>query len=180
MYLINSESLAGLLSRRLFPLIIVIPILFGFIWKLGINSGLYDISFSYALLVFSIIIFLSIILWIIANSIKKIENERNKVREDLRLSNLYNRSLIEASVDPLVTIDPDGKITDANKSTEVITGFGRDEIIGTDFSDYFTEPKKAREGYLKVFQDGIVRDYELEIKNKNGHINTRSLQCFSL
>jgi PAS domain S-box-containing protein len=170
MSLINSESLAGLLSRRLLPLIIVTPILFGFIWKWGINTGLYDISFGYALLVFSIIIFLSIILWITANSIKTIENERNKVREDLRLSNLYNRSLIEASVDPLVTIDPYGKITDSNESTELITGFERDELIGTDFSDYFTEPKKASEGYLKVFQKGIVRDYELEIKHKNGHI----------
>ena len=86
------------------------------------------------------------------------------------MSNLYNRSLIEASVDPLVTIDPNGKITDVNDSTEVVTGFKREDIIGTDFSDYFTDPLKAREGYQKVFEKGIVRDYELEIKNKNGQI----------
>ena len=167
---INSESLAGLLSRRLLPLIIIIPIILGVIWRYGVNTGLYDNSFSYALLVFSIIILLSIILWTTVNSIKKIENERNKVREDLRLSNLYNRSLIEASVDPLVTIDPNGKITDVNNSTEIVTGLNRDKIIGTDFSDYVTEPNKAREGYQQVFQEGMVRDYALEIKHKNGHI----------
>ena len=167
---INSESLAGLLSRRLLPLIIIIPIILGVIWRYGVNTGLYDNPFGYALLVFSIIILLSIILWTTVNSIKKIENERNKVREDLKLSNLYNRSLIEASVDPLVTIDPKGKITDVNNSTEIVTGFNRNKIIGTDFSDYFTEPNKAREGYQQVFQKGMVRDYALEIKHKNGSI----------
>ena len=92
--------------------------------------------------------------------------ERTK---ELKSANEYNRSLIEASLDPLVTIGQDGKITDVNSSTERFTGFTRDELIGTDFSDYFTKPKKAREGYQKVFKEGFVLDYPLEIKNKNGH-----------
>ncbi len=95
--------------------------------------------------------------------------ERKKTEEELKLASLYNRSLIEASVDPLVTIGPTGKITDVNNSTEVATGFSRKELIGTDFSDYFTDPKKAREGYKQVFHQGMVRDYTLEIKNKNGY-----------
>jgi PAS domain S-box-containing protein len=28
----------------------------------------------------------------------------------------------------------------------------------------------AKEGYQKVFREGFVRDYELEIKHKNGQI----------
>ena len=68
--------------------------------------------------------------------------ERKKAEEALRLSNLYNRSLIEASLDPLVTIGPDGKIMDVNGATEHVTGYSRSELIGTDFSDYFTEPGK--------------------------------------
>ncbi len=59
----------------------------------------------------------------------------------------YARSLIEASVDPLVTISPDGKITDVNEATIRVTGVLRERLIGTDFSNYFTEPQKAREGY---------------------------------
>ena len=42
-------------------------------------------------------------------------------------------------------------------------------MIGTDFSDYFTEPEKARKGYQQVFTDGEVRDYPLEIQHKDGH-----------
>ena len=96
--------------------------------------------------------------------------ELKQAYDSLKFANNYNRSLIEASIDPLVTIGPDGKITDVNYSTERVTGYSRDEIIGTDFSDYFTEPEKARNGYKEVFREGWVFDYPLEIKHKEGHI----------
>ena len=56
----------------------------------------------------------------------------------------YARSLIEASLDPLVTISPAGKITDVNEATIKVTGVLREDLVGTDFSIYFTEPNKAR------------------------------------
>jgi PAS domain S-box-containing protein len=98
---------------------------------------------------------------------KEIES-RKKSEEALKLANIYNRSLIEVNLDPLVTIGLDGKITDVNSSTETVTGYSRHELIGTDFSSYFTEHDKAQEGYKKTFQNGSVRNYPLEIQNKNG------------
>lgn len=89
--------------------------------------------------------------------------------EDKRAS-LYARSLIEASLDPLVTISPEGKIMDVNESTEFVTGRSRKELIGSNFSNYFTEPEKADEGYKLVFEKGIVRDYPLSIRNSSGQV----------
>ena len=94
-----------------------------------------------------------------------------KVQErtaELKAASAYNRSLIEANLDPLVTISPEGKITDVNTATEKVTGYSVQELIGTDFADYFTEPDKARSGYKLVFQEGLVRNYELAIRHKNG------------
>lgn len=82
----------------------------------------------------------------------------------------YSRELIEASLDPLVTIDPSGKITDVNRATEKVTGYGRNTLVGSDFSDYFTEPEKARAGYRKVFSDGQVIDYPLVIRHAQGNL----------
>jgi PAS domain S-box-containing protein len=96
-------------------------------------------------------------------------HERRTAEEKLKLAGAYNRSLIEASLDPLVTISADGKITDVNAATEKVTGYSREELIGSDFSEYFIEPEKAREGYQKAFREGTVYDYELEISNRNGH-----------
>ncbi len=96
--------------------------------------------------------------------------ERKRAEEKLKLANAYNRSLLEASLDPLVTIDANGKITDANNAAELATGVSRERLIGSDFSDYFTEPDKARQGYQKVFTEGFVRDYTLAIRHTSGRI----------
>jgi PAS domain S-box-containing protein len=93
--------------------------------------------------------------------------EEKQAEQKIRTAALYARSLIEASLDPLVTIGPDGKITDVNAATEQVTGCGRAELIGTDFCDYFTEPEKARAGYQLVFARGFVTDYPLTIRNRH-------------
>jgi PAS domain S-box-containing protein len=96
---------------------------------------------------------------------------KRKQAEDLLVTfSAYNRSLIEASLDPLMTIDPGGRITDVNTATERVTGYSRDSLIETDFSDYFTDSEKAQAGYRQVFKEGFVRDYELEIRHKDGHL----------
>ena len=96
--------------------------------------------------------------------------EQKKMQEELKKMSTYNRNLIEVSLDPLVTIGADGKITDVNSATEVVTGLSRKELIGTNFLNYFTDPKKAEEGYQLVFKQGVVRDYPLDIKRKDGNI----------
>jgi len=96
--------------------------------------------------------------------------ERHLADEAALRAGAYNRSLIEASLDPLVTIAPDGKITDVNNVTEKVTGLSRQQLIGTDFSDYLTDPGKARAGYEQVFREGLIKDYELEIRHRDGHV----------
>lgn len=75
----------------------------------------------------------------------------------------YARSLIEASLDPLVTISTDGKIMDMNEALTHIIGKTRENLTNTDFKDYFTDPKKARDVYLEVFSKGFVTDSPLTI-----------------
>jgi PAS domain S-box-containing protein len=87
---------------------------------------------------------------------------------EVRAASLYARSLLEASLDPLVTISLEGKITDVNKATELVTGLPCEQLIGSNFSDYFTEPKKAETGYQKVLAEGQVRDYPLTIRHVSG------------
>src|SRR3989339_282255 len=82
----------------------------------------------------------------------------------------YARSLIEASLDPLVTISPEGKITDMNQATANIIGMSREQLTGSDFFDYFTEPQKAREVYQEVFAKGSVADSPLTLRHKDGKL----------
>ena len=96
--------------------------------------------------------------------------ERKHAEEALRQASLHTRSLIEASLDPLVTISPKGKIMDVNRATEMVTGVARDDLIGQDFSDYFTEPEKARQAYQLAFSQGMVKDYPLTMRHVSGRV----------
>jgi PAS domain S-box-containing protein len=91
--------------------------------------------------------------------------ELEALSNSLKLASHYARSLIEASLDPLFTISPTGKITDMNNASVNITGKTREQLVGTDFFDYFTEPAKAREAYQQVFAKGFVTDYPLIIRD---------------
>ena len=105
-----------------------------------------------------------------ASSIAHDITGRQRAEEQARATSQYARSLIEASLDPLVTISPEGKVTDVNEGSIKVTGVPREELIGTDFSDYFTEPEQARAGYQQVFAKGFVTDYPLTIRHKDGHL----------
>jgi PAS domain S-box-containing protein len=96
--------------------------------------------------------------------------EKKRAEELLKEAQRYTRGLIEASMDAFVTISAEGKITDVNHAMELIKGMSRKEIIGTDFSKYFTDPDAARKSYQQVFRDGYVRDYSLDIKHRDGKI----------
>ena len=91
---------------------------------------------------------------------------------DNKNNSRYARSLIEASLDPLFTINIDGKITDMNQATINVTGVSGAKLIGTDFSIYFTDPEKAKVVCKEVFSKGFVKDYPLIIKD---HVFTNVL-----
>ncbi|WP_295449396.1 PAS domain-containing hybrid sensor histidine kinase/response regulator [uncultured Thiodictyon sp.] len=95
---------------------------------------------------------------------------RKRAENELRALSNYSRRLIEASLDPLVTISPDGRIMDVNAATETVTGRPREQLIGSDVSDYFTEPERAAAGYRQVFSEGYVTDYPLAIRHADGHV----------
>ncbi len=90
------------------------------------------------------------------------------LEQRLRDSQFYTRSLIESNIDALMTTDPLGTITDVNQQMEELTGRGRDELIGSPFKEYFTDPQSAEAGIRLVLQQGRVTDYELTARAKDG------------
>jgi len=70
---------------------------------------------------------------------------------NIGLEEISNAKNIEASLGPVVTISPERKITNLNEASLKVKGLPRLKLFKTDFSDYFTEPQKARKGYKEVF-----------------------------
>ncbi len=83
----------------------------------------------------------------------------------LKSESQYSLSLIEASRDPLFVISPKGKITDTNEATVQATDVPKNELIGSDFINYFTDKSRAKESYEAVFSKGFISDFPLTIKD---------------
>jgi PAS domain S-box-containing protein len=103
--------------------------------------------------------------------------DRVRLEEQLRESQAYNRGLIEASVDGLITVDSEGFISDVNEQMCRMTGYKREELIGSSFKQYFTKPEAADNGVKKTFAEGFVTNYELVLRTQSGHKTTVSFNA---
>ena len=96
------------------------------------------------------------------------------VTEELKATQYYTRSLIESNIDALMTTDPLGIITDVNQQMAALTGYTREELIGSPFKAYFTDSARAEEGIRLVLREGRVTNYELTALSKSGKITVVS------
>jgi PAS domain S-box-containing protein len=87
---------------------------------------------------------------------------------DVKRAARYARGLIEADPDPLGMISPDGTVLDVNEATVKATGVPRDELVGSDFSQYWTEPETARQGVQWAFEHGSLTDGMLTARHRDG------------
>ncbi len=96
---------------------------------------------------------------------------RKRAEEKLKTAALYTRSLIEASLDPLVTISREGKITDVNEATEKVTGVSRERLIGSDFCKLLHRSRKVPARDMSRYsRKGAVQDYPLAIRSTTGKV----------
>lgn len=126
-----------------------------------------NVQFSQILFLLLLIFFVAIFLFValIINNQKDENQQLEAYTANQKSASQYSLSLIEASRDPLFTISPDGKITDTNQASVRVTDVSKENLIGSDFITYFTQPEKAKKGYEEVFLKGFVVDYPLTIKD---------------
>src|SRR5690242_15184265 len=106
--------------------------------------------------------------------ISKNISDEIRLTEELKATQFYTRSLIESNIDALMTTDPLGVISDVNQQMEALTGYTREEIIGSPFKSYFTDPQRAEEGIKLVLREGKVTNYELTALAKDGRMTVVS------
>jgi PAS domain S-box-containing protein len=99
---------------------------------------------------------------------KQNEAAQKKLDQHLHDHQFYTRSLIESNFDAIMTTDPSGNIIDVNKQMETLTGSTRDELIGSPFTNYFTDPERASAFIRQVLTEKKVTNYELVVRDRGG------------
>lgn len=96
--------------------------------------------------------------------------ELSDARDRAEATSRYARSLIEASQDPLVVIDIEGRVSDVNSAMERIIGREREALKAGFFADLFVDPERARGGCDSVYVSGAIHDLELHLRRSDGNV----------
>lgn len=94
-----------------------------------------------------------------------------EIRQKMKLSEQYYRSLFEHNPDIVYSTDLEGNFTSVNPAFERVFGYKADEILHTNSLDYIKKEDIARvRRYFYRALKGKVQQYNLEIPSKSGEV----------
>jgi diguanylate cyclase (GGDEF)-like protein/PAS domain S-box-containing protein len=96
---------------------------------------------------------------------------QQRIEKALRRSEQRYRDLFENAWEPIATVDLEDVITEVNAAFELVLGYGRDELIGTDIRDYMTPASREMatvERERKLSGEAKGTRYEQEFIAKDG------------
>jgi PAS domain S-box-containing protein len=96
--------------------------------------------------------------------------EQRRIETHLRESQTYNRGLIEASPDALVTVDASLSITDVNEQLVRLTGLSRRQLVGRSFPSLFDAPSRAEEGIQYSLEHRRTSHHETNLRRDDGRL----------
>ena len=87
-----------------------------------------------------------------------------RLEKELKDSKNFLENILSSSIDAIVTTDPKGHITYANRAFKELIGLRGHQIIGKHISTYYKDGiNQARQIMSKLKESGRIRDYEIEI-----------------
>lgn len=95
--------------------------------------------------------------------------ERKRAEEELRASREYSRSLVDSSLDMIISVDQDRRIVEFNRAAEETFGYSKTEVLGRRVSILYADPAEGRRVHETVLRTGRFAG-EIANKRKNGEV----------
>ncbi|SMD33684.1 PAS domain S-box-containing protein [Reichenbachiella faecimaris] len=169
MKVINSPYSGGRVAKILIPLIIIIPVLFGYLRILMEANTTMSTELGISILIACIIVGLLITTWFLI----LVLNRRDKIQDSLRQTQEQFRSAFEYSAIGMALVSTSGKWLSTNKKLSEIIGYPREELIKMTFQD-ITHPEDLERDVVQVQQliAGQIDGYQMEKRyfHKNGDL----------
>ena len=169
MKLYLSRDAAGIISRKLFPTLVFLPVVIGWLRIQGEHAGVIKSEEGVALVAIAYVFCFIILIWLTARSIDKIDQRRRSVEEALRDSEEQFRTIAETvPILVCITRTADSVVMFTNEVNNKAFGFRGEDIIGTKGPNYYWNPSD-RERMVKIFKEyGVVSNFELKVKKSDG------------
>ncbi|HTI12675.1 MAG TPA: PAS domain S-box protein, partial [Puia sp.] len=135
----TSKYTGGLTARRLLPLVILLPVLLGYLRLWAYWKGAFSTEFGVTLLVLSIVLIFMTLIWYNAGLLNKRDVVKQESEKTLLESERRYHLLVSSVKDyAILMLDPSGYVISWNEGAEHIKGYRAEEIIGRHVSVFYT------------------------------------------
>lgn len=169
---IGSPYLGGIISRRGVPLLLVVPLLFGYFRHLGVKTGLYDAEYGIALYTVFVVLVMFILLYIYSSNLnrKDLSDKNGQLR--IAESEEKYRTLFEKMGEGAMYLDKNGIVRFCNPALCEITGWDMQALVTQSLARILADADD-----LKLFIDEVNnpnekrhKGWEIQLKHKNGQL----------
>jgi PAS domain S-box-containing protein len=169
MKLYLSRDTAGIISRKLFPALVFLPVVIGWLRIQGEHAGVIKSEEGVALVAIAYVFCFIILIWLTARSIDKIDRKRRSVEEALRESEERFRTIAEsAPVLVCITRVEDSVVMFTNEVNNKTFGLRGEDIVGTKGPDYYCNPADRKRMINILNEQGTVNNFEVQVKKSDG------------
>ncbi len=130
MEVLVSDHAGGAATRRLLPIVIVVPVLVGWMRLEGERAGLYDAATGTLLYTCAIVVSLAILVWWSGRSFSRFDEKRRSAEEKVRASETRLRQLADSMPQIVWSARPNAFIDYFNQRWIEYTGLSADLPLG--------------------------------------------------
>src|SRR5262249_5271884 len=136
--IIASNTAGGVMARRVFPVVLVVPGLLAWLSFVGLRAGYYQTIFGLAVLTLGNVIAFSIVVLWSARSLYRLDAERERADAALWQNRERFRLVVDSARDyAIFLLDADGYVRSWNPGAERIIGYHEEEVLGRHLSTFY-------------------------------------------
>jgi PAS domain S-box-containing protein len=168
----GDNSSARFLVRRLLPVVILVPVVLGWLRLEGEQAGLYGTTGGTVLFAAANILIICALVLCSARGLDRVEAKRYQTEKALREAEENYRGIFEAAAEGLYQTTLDGNLLTANPALARMFGYDSPEQMVSSISDIgghlYADPGQRAEFVRRVREEGTVSGFEGLGRRKDG------------
>ena len=175
-----SDSVGGVVARRLVPAAFLAPLLIGWLQLQGERQGVFDPGFGLLVFVLANILVLNLLIWWCAGVLRATDLRRRRVESELRESEQRYHSVMEQAADGIYLVDVETKqIVDANPAMERLLGYDDGELSTRMVYDLVCDTRENVEARLAKLaaSESPLRSERTYLRRDGSCVDVESSAC---
>ena len=165
-----SDTLGGMMARRLIPTAFLVPLLIGWLRMHGQRRGWYENETGLALFVLANILVFNGLIWWCARVLHASDTRHRRSEQELRQSEQRHRAVMEQAAEGIYLVDLESKrIIESNAALDRLLGYGRGESTNCLVYDFVDDAREKVDARLRQLSDGSATLHgERDYRRKDG------------